>query len=196
MNTLETANVPTLGANVWPLSVAAYHALGEAGLVPEQTELIHGFVCHKMPKSPFHGFLVGRLLRLIQAVLPHRYLLRIEQPITGADSEPEPDIAVVLGVETDFAAEHPRTAEFVIEVCVSSHEYDRAKLRAYAEAGVKECWLILVPEKQIEAHRHPVDGQFSESSLHGPGGRLASESVPELDLDLTGFFSVAKPPSA
>ncbi len=38
------------GAEVWPLSVAAYHALGEAGLIPERTELLYGFVYHKRSK--------------------------------------------------------------------------------------------------------------------------------------------------
>ena len=28
-------------------------------------------------------------------------------------------------------------------------------LRACANAGVKECWLALGPEKQIEGHRQP-----------------------------------------
>jgi hypothetical protein len=46
------------GAEVWPLSVEAYHALGEAGLMPERTELLYGFVYHKMSKSPLHSFLV------------------------------------------------------------------------------------------------------------------------------------------
>jgi hypothetical protein len=32
---------------------------------------------------------------------------------------------------------------------VSSHDYDRSKLRAYAVAGVQECWLVLGPEKHL-----------------------------------------------
>ena len=51
----------------------------------------------------------------------------------------------VGGSINDYRTEHPYTAEVVIEICVSSHEYDRSKLRAYADAGVKECWLVLGP---------------------------------------------------
>ena len=29
-------------AQIWPLSVKAYHALGEMGLIPEKTELLYG----------------------------------------------------------------------------------------------------------------------------------------------------------
>lgn len=55
---------------MWPLSVEAYHALGQVGLIPKRTELLYGFVCHKMPKSPFHSLPALRLLRRLQAVLP------------------------------------------------------------------------------------------------------------------------------
>src|SRR5437016_1229810 len=49
MKASETAENPLPGAQVWPLSVAAYHVLGEAGLIPKRTELLYGFVYHKIP---------------------------------------------------------------------------------------------------------------------------------------------------
>ena len=33
---------PEAREQLWPLSVEAYHALGEAGLIPERTELLYG----------------------------------------------------------------------------------------------------------------------------------------------------------
>ncbi len=189
MKTVESPHMPLRGAPLWPLSVPAYQALGEAGLIPKNTELLYGFVYQKMPKSPLHCFLATRLARLLQAAWPAGWLLRSEQPITGRDSEPEPDIAVVRGSEDDFRHEHPRTAELVIEVCVTSHEYDRSKLRAYALAEVKEVWLVLAPEKQIEIYKQPVNGQFVEHKAHGPGGRLTCAAVPRISLELDALFA-------
>jgi Uma2 family endonuclease len=189
IDAVESPPVPFGGAQLWPLSVAAYRALGAADLVPKNTELLYGFVYTKMSKSPFHSFLVVRLLRLLRSVAPPTLLVRSEQPVTCGESEPEPDISVVRGAETDFLADHPRTAELVIEVCVSSHDYDRWKLRAYAAAGVKECWLILGPEKKIEVYRQPNNGQFTEHSIHGPEGTLTSSAVPEFALPLAAFFA-------
>jgi Uma2 family endonuclease len=177
------------GAPVWPLSVAAYHALGEAGLIPEKTELLYGFVYTKLPKSPLHSSWVGRLLQLLASVTPPNHFVRSEQPITCADSEPEPEIAVVRGAVEDFWNHHPDTAELVIEVCVATHEYDRSKLRASASAAVKECWLVLMPEKQIEVYRQPKDGQFTDHALHGPGGTLASAALPEFTMSLDTIFT-------
>ncbi len=188
-NAVESSPIPLQGAPLWPLSVAAYRALGEAGLIPKNTELLYGFVYTKMSKSPFHSFLVLRLLHLLRCVLPQTHLLRSEQPITCQDSEPEPDISVVRGTDGDFLSEHPHTAEFVVEMCVTSHDYDRSKLAAYAQAGVKECWFFLGPERQIEVFRRPKDGEFTEHSIHGPGGTLTSSAFPEFILPLGALFT-------
>ena len=189
MNVVESPPVPLRGAQLWPLSVAGYRALGEMGLVPKNTELLYGFVYTKMSKSPFHSFLLQFLLEALSRVLPAGRLLRIEQPIMCGDSEPEPDLAVVAGRKEDFRLDHPHTADLVIEVCITSHDYDRSKLRAYAAAGVKECWLVLGPEKKIEVYRQPKDGRYTEHMLHGPEGTLASAALPEFVLPLDAFFA-------
>lgn len=77
----------------------------------------------------------------------------------------------------------------MIEISVSSPEYDRSRLRAYASAGVKACWLVLGPEKQIEVHRLPQGEQFTEHALHGPGGRLTSTIVPSFTVELERLFA-------
>ena len=188
-NVVESPPVPLRGAPLWPLSVAGYRALGEMGLIPKNTELLYGFVYTKMSKSPFHSYLVLQLLRLLRSVMPPSHFVMSEQPITCQHSEPEPDVSVVRGTEKDFWSNHPHTAELVIEVCITSHDYDRSKLRAYASAAVKECWLVLGPEKQIEVYRQSKDGQFTEHSLHGPGGTLTSTALPEFTLSLDAFFA-------
>jgi Uma2 family endonuclease len=141
-----------------------------------------------MAKSPFHSYLVQLLLHLLQAAIPAGLLVRSEQPITCGSSEPEPDLAVVRGAPSDFRHAHPDTAELVIEVCVRSHEYNRSKLRAYASAGVKECWLVLGPEKQIEVHRQPAGEQFVECVVHGPGGSVTSAAVTGFTVNLDNLF--------
>jgi len=189
MTAIEAPKPGVRSPQIWPLGVKAYHALGDLGLIPEKTELLYGQIFHKMSKSPFHSGLMMRLMRCLQAVIPQGWHIRPEQPLTCADSEPEPDLAVVQGREEDFWHEHPHTAELVIEICVSSHDYDRSKLRAYAAAGVKECWLVLGPEKQIEVHRQPQGEQFAEHTLHGPGSSLNTTAVPRFTVELDRLFT-------
>ena len=47
MKTVEALEGPLREAEIWPLSVEAYHVLGEAGLIPKRTELLYGFVYRK-----------------------------------------------------------------------------------------------------------------------------------------------------
>ena len=189
MTAVEAPRPIARGPQVWPLSPRAYHALGELGLIPEKTELLHGQVFHKMPKSPFHCLLLMRLLEMLQRVMPPNLHVRPEQPLVCGDSVPEPDLAVVRGSINDYPTEHPRTAELVIEICVTSHDYDRSKLRAYTTAGVKECWLVLGPEKLIEVHRQPSGEQFTERAIHGPGGTLTSTEIADFTVDLDRLFA-------
>ena len=189
MTVIEAPAPVVRGPQIWPLGVKAYHTLGELSLIPEKTELLYGQIFHKMPKSPFHTYLLQCLFEILRAAVPAGFIVRAEQPITCADSEPEPDLSVVRGKIADFRHEHPHTAELVIEICVSSHDYDRSKLRAYASAGVPECWLVLGPEKQIEVHRQPQGEQFAEHAVHGPGGTLTSTVVPGFTAELDRIFA-------
>src|SRR5580658_9147808 len=102
MNVVPPPSAPVGGAPLWPLSVAAYHALGELGLIPKNTELLYGFVYTKMPKSPLHCALIMRLQELLESVTAPSFRVRSEKPISCQDSEPEPDISVVRGTVQDF----------------------------------------------------------------------------------------------
>jgi len=189
MTAAETVKPAQPTPEPWRLSVEDYHALAEMGLIPEKTELLYGQVFHKMAKSPTHSFFQVQLLDLLRPAVPAGTHVRQDQPITCTDSEPEPDLSIVRGSAEDYRHQHPRTAELVIEVCVSSHEYGRSKLPAYANARVQEVWLILVPEKQIEVHRQPSEGQFRERILHGPEGKVACTVVPGFEVDLAKLFA-------
>lgn len=187
MQAVDSPPMPQ-GAKLWPLSIAAYHTLAEAGLIPENTELLYGFVYKKMSKSPLHSALVRRLTRLLKAACPPGFFIDSEQPITCDDSEPEPDIALIKGSEEEFWECHPTTAELVVEVCVTSHDYDRMKLAAYAKAGVKECWFVLGPERQIEVFRAPQDGNFGERKTYTGDDLLTCAAVPNFSLKVEELF--------
>lgn len=176
--------LPADAPRPWPLSVPAYHVLGETGLIPEKTELLYGCVYEKMPKSPLHRLLVMRLLRLLLSLVPAGFHVQPEQPITCGDSEPEPDLSVIRGGEEEYATHHPQTAELVIEVVVSSHEYDRSKLHAYASANVAECWLVLAPERQIEVYRQPNGDHYAEKLTFVIGQRLTSTALPSVTVEV------------
>jgi Uma2 family endonuclease len=188
MKTEELIATPAPQGRLHPLSVEAYHVLGETGFLQDDTELLYGLVYRKMPKSPIHEAIIARLIRAFAEVEHQNFLMRSGGPITCVDSEPEPDVSIVRGSIEDYTRFHPRTAEFVAEICVTSHEYDRSKLSAYALAGVKECWLVLQPQQVIEVYRQPSKGAFLEKTSVGPGGQLASQAFPNVTVYLDQLF--------
>jgi Uma2 family endonuclease len=114
--------------------------------------------------------------------LPEGYSVWKEEPLTLLDSEPEPDISVTRGTEKDFAAAHPTTAELVVEVAVSSPTLDRENASLYAEAGVKEYWIILGSERQVEVYRRPGHGQYQEKCVFGSDAVLECASLPAVRI--------------
>jgi Uma2 family endonuclease len=111
------------------------------------------------------------------------------EPLTLADSEPEPDISVVRGTETDFTTAHPTSAELVVEVAITSVALDRANASLYAEAGVKEYWIVLGAERQLEVYRRPEAGRYQETRVLGHNDTLECSSVLGLRVTLADLFA-------
>jgi Uma2 family endonuclease len=155
-----------------PISVEQYHQMGETGIIAANTELLHGVIVKKMVKSPEHTWLVQRLLAWLRGVLSADYHLRQEQPLTFDDSEPEPDIAVVLGSAEDFRRRHPETASLVIEVAITSEALDREKGQAYAAANVAHYWLVLPHQRIVECYRTPTPHGYGEVRIVELGDEL------------------------
>src|SRR5436190_14154299 len=153
--TAEILEIPEVRRRVSPLSVEEYHRLDEFNENGRRTELIRGIVIEKMSKSPLHSSVAKRLYDFLKPLLPAGFVIRREDPLTFRDSEPEPDVAIVRGTEQQFFSAHPPTAELAVEVAVSSLALDRENASLYAEAGVKEYWIVLATQRQIEVYRRP-----------------------------------------
>lgn len=180
--------LPSIRCCASRLSVAEYHRLGEYSENGRRTELLRGFIIEKTSKSSLHASLLRQLFRLVQAVLGPGLLLLKEDPLTLADSEPEPDLAVVAGSEEDYVRAHPRTALFVIEIAVTTEELDRAKAALYAEADIAEYWLVLPVRGLIEAHTVPREGFYTRCQIFARGETLTSTTFPNLHIALENLF--------
>src|SRR5262245_61175836 len=160
--------IPEVRQRISHLSVEEYHRLDEFNEHGRRTELIRGIVIEKMSKSPLHRTICSLLYKLLSAQVPKGYSVWKEEPLTLADSEPEPDISVTRGTESEFTTAHPTTAELVIEVAVSSATLDRENASLYAEGGVNEYWIVLGNERRVEVYRRPENGRYQEMRVAGP----------------------------
>ncbi len=96
---------------------------------------------------------------------------------------------MVRGTEGDFAQAHPRSAELIVEVAVSSAALDRENASLYAEGEVSEYWIVLGQERRVEVYRHPHDGRYGEVSLVGPEETLSCGSIPTVRIQVSKLFA-------
>ena len=171
--------IPAVRQRVARLSVEDYHRLPELPV-----ELLRGTIIDKMSKSPLHSAVSDDLREILSRQLGAGLVLRSEGPLTSSDSEPEPDLCVVRANRTDLRHAHPTTAELVIEVAVSSLELDRVKALIYAEAGVKEYWIVCPEEKRVEVYRQPGPQGYGEQTVLTPPAILESSALPGVTVNL------------
>ena len=181
---LET---PAIRHQVKPFSVTAYEQMGEK-IFGHRTELIRGAILEKMPGSPLHVFLIARLRAFILGILDSGLCYREEKPLKLADSMPEPDLAVVSGQDEMYLHAHPATALLTVEVALSSLELDREKAVLYAEAGVREYWIVLGKEKAVEVYLDPQDGRYTRQRRYTRDETIHSAALPALAVNLAALF--------
>jgi Uma2 family endonuclease len=181
-------DLPEARQRVLRWSVAEYEQLVEQGIVGKRAELLRGIVVEKIAKSPLHCAIAKWLYDRILVQVPQELTVRFESPLRLADSEPEPDVAVVRGSASDFRHAHPATAELVIEIAVSSAALDRQNAQLYAEANVTEYWIVLGREQQIEVFRQPREGAYREHHVYTREDTLRCEAVPQIRFSLGELF--------
>jgi Uma2 family endonuclease len=116
-----------------------------------------------MTISPKHSFIVSKLHEMLSLTLLKKYIIREEKPLSTPTSEPEPDLSIVTGTLDDFRDSHPSTADWVIEVAVTSLSLDLSKRKIYASAGIPEYWILDPEEGRILIFSEPTqEGYKSE----------------------------------
>src|SRR5262249_16346423 len=105
---------------IYKFSVDDYHRMIQAGILTEDdpVELLEGGIVPKRPRNPPHDGTIQIAVEVIRQRLPAGWQVRVQSAITTADSEPEPDLAVVRGDTRTYLARHPGPADIglLIEV--------------------------------------------------------------------------------
>ena len=169
--------LPAIRQRATRISVADYHRLGELPV-----ELLRGTIVDKISKLPAHYTTAEDLREILTSQIQPGQILRVDGPLTFADSEPEPDLCIVKGTKADFRQAHPTNAE------LSSLEIDRVKALIYAEAGIPEYWIVCPEEKCIEVYRTPSVQGYAAPVLFKSPTVLESSALPDLRVELGELF--------
>ncbi|MCX7998744.1 MAG: Uma2 family endonuclease [Leptospiraceae bacterium] len=170
---MQVLEIPEIRKRVQAVSLETYQTLCK--LDPkyyENTELFRGVVIKKMTKSPEHDYFSQIFAQNLSLILPKEYFLGIEKGIQIFDSELEPDISILLGSPKDYKHKKPTTARLVVEISVTSLEYDREKALDYAKANIEEYWIVDVENELVEVYLHPTSEGYNTKQIYKKAERL------------------------
>ena len=124
----------------------------------DRVELIEGEIVTVTPQNRPHATAVQLGAAALRRAFGEGVEVRQQLPLAlGDDSEPEPDVAVVIGLTRDYRDAHPTTALLILEVADSSLAFDRTnKARLYARAGIADYWLVNLVDNVLEVRRFPA----------------------------------------
>ena len=145
-----------------------YDRAVEAGIFGpgDLIELIEGELLTMTPQGSRHAAVATRVAARLGGVFGSGCHVRTQMPLAaGAESEPEPDVAVVDGSDFDYLDAHPATALLVVEVSDDSLGRDRSvKQRLYARCDIPEYWIVAIPEARPGGSPEPDRRRLP----HGP----------------------------
>ena len=168
--------VPPLPDRIWRLSVDQYHSMIDAGILNSDSpvELIEGVLVEKIAINLPHAFATEEVQSRLAAIVPLGWCAKIPNPITLADSEPEPDAAVARGTRRDYISRHPKPADLALVVEVSEAlSRDRgAKQRIYARAGIPVYWIVDLVNRRVEVRTDPQGESYRNLTILSPGDAI------------------------
>jgi len=147
-------------------TIAEYEHLVEQGILGERDpyHLLNGEIRLKMPINDPHTSSAMKLERRLFRLTPDEFLIWIEKPISfpGSESQPEPDLAVVVGPENRYDAGKPHADDvcLIIEVADTSLAADRGEMsEIYAGGKVPEYWIVNLADRAVEVYTQPKGGK-------------------------------------
>jgi Uma2 family endonuclease len=145
-----------------------YLRMSELGFFEgRRVEFIDGEVLDMASQKDSHAYCVTRTANWGREVFDERsHWVRVQMTLRAAGSSPEPDIAIldVPPTPSDSYASADR-AVLLIEVADSTLLADTtSKMSLYASAGVRDYWVLSIPDRLLIMHRQPVR---SAATRHG-----------------------------
>lgn len=174
-------------------TIDEYHRMIAAGILDDRrVELLRGEIVEMSPESEPHAYFSSQageyLIRLLgQATI------RLSKPITlPNDSEPEPDIAIVQRLGSEYLEHHPYPENifWLIEYSDSSLDKDmEIKSKVYAEVNILEYWVVNLKKRQLVVFREPQAGDYTSKSTLAEG-TVYPLAFPKVAISVSSIVSI------
>jgi len=167
-----------------------FHRLGDLGVFEgRHAMLIDGVILEEGPMNPPHAVTLELVETAVRTAFGAGWRVRNQSPLVfGLDVDPEPDLAVIAGSPRDVA-NHPTTADLVIEVADTSLAFDTDdKRRLYAQAGIREYWVVDVNGRKLIVYREPKNGDFASTVIFDAAAVVSPLANPTAEVRVAELF--------
>jgi len=168
------------------------HMVGDGAfdaLRDRRIELINGELREMTPPGPDHSGTVTRLTNWsAEPVFKRVIQVRVQDPLAIPDLDSAPQLDLAWVTLRDFRDRHPLPGEvlLLIEVADSSLDFDCGdKAALYAAAGIKDYWVVSLPERLIHVFRQPTGGAYADHTTARFGDELRPLAFPQFALSVT-----------
>lgn len=153
-------------------------------------ELIRGELRKMSPIGPDHDDAVDFLTEWSVQSKPKGVRVRIQSTVALPllHSAPHPDVAWLA---RKLSGRRPQPADvfLIIEVAHSSLKYDRGeKARLYAKSGIRDYWVVNLPDRCVEVYREPLRARYQSLTTYARGEQVRLLAFPDVALDVTSLF--------
>ena len=183
------------------MSLDEFLALGETD---ERLELFGGVLYLLSAPSIDHQFLLAQLMVRLSSHLDTFELPPAEMyhSITAILSVSlqnvvEPDLVVILNGRSDIGGRiHVEgVPDIIVEILFTDRSHDLVyKRRIYAEAGVREYWIVDPRHDTVLPLALQDDGTYADCPPLGPGDTLTTPLLPGLSIPLADLFQHRRRP--
>ena len=168
-------------------TVADYHLMLESGVLNHRSvELIEGEIVEVSPEGPLHRFTNDSIAEYLRGLLQGTAKVFEAHPITLANSEPEPDIAVVSLPNTNYLTRHPypNDIHWLIEISNTTLEEDLGrKKKVYAKAMISEYWVINLKNTEMIVFREPSGNDY-KTKFTLDRGTIYPLAFPNIEIEI------------
>lgn len=157
-----------------------------AGILSEddRVELIDGDLVAMSPIGSRHASCVNTLNYLLVTCLGPKAIVSVQNSINlNLYNLPQPDLVVLRARRDRYWESLPKPADIllVVEVADSSARHDRSvKIPLYARFGIREAWIVNLPDRLVEIYTQPRNGVYHGSKTIRPGETVRSARLAEI----------------
>jgi Uma2 family endonuclease len=175
-------------------TIEQYHELVNAGMLTDRrVELLEGDIVEISPEGMPHAVYCGDAVDYLKQLLGNRAKVREAHPITlPNDSEPEPDIAVVIPAPSSRYLDHhpyPEDIYWLVEYADTTLAKDlNIKQVIYAQAGIIEYWIVNLQSSELIVFRGANSAGY-ETETRLVTGNISPLSFPDIEIEVRRLFS-------